>query len=193
MTRWTKRLALGSAALGLLLVGRVWGVADEKAAQSEKVFELRTYITNDGKLDDLHRRFRDVTTKLFEKHGIENVGYWTPVDDQAKQSIITIAANPSRDGAKANWKAFMDDPETGKLLEKHGVKGASLSVDERGPANTLIYMVAHPSREAARANWKSFGSDPDWKEAAAASERNGRLVKKIESVYMKPTDYSKMK
>src|SRR5438270_13349160 len=134
MNVWLKGLAAAAVAAGLLLVGRAWGVADEKTAESEKVFELRVYTTNDGKLDDLHRRFRDVTTRLFEKHGIENVGYWTPTDGDAAK-------------------------------------------------NTLIYIVAHPSREAAKANWKSFGSDPDWKEAAAASERNGKIVKKVESVY----------
>jgi len=144
MNTWTKRLAMGSAAACLLLVGRAWGVADEKAAQSEKVFEMRTYITNDGKLDDLHRRFRDVTTKLFERHGIENVGYWVPTDGEAAK-------------------------------------------------NTLIYIVAHPSRDAAKANWKAFGADPDWQEAYKASHKNGVLVKELKSVYMKPTDYSKIK
>ena len=53
--------------------------------------------------------------------------------------------------------------------------------------------MAHPSREAAKANWKSFGSDPDWQAAYKASHENGPLVKKLRSVYMKPTDYSKIK
>ena len=46
----------------------------------EKVFELRTYTTHDGKLEDLHTRFADHTMELFEKHDMENIGYWTPMD-----------------------------------------------------------------------------------------------------------------
>ena len=48
-------------------------------AQSKgKVFELRTYTTNEGKLDALQARFRDHTTRIFKKHHMTNVGYWVP-------------------------------------------------------------------------------------------------------------------
>ena len=96
---------------------------------SSTVYELRVYHANEGKLDDLLRRFRDHTMKLFEKHGIKNIAYWVPTDDPLKgRTLIYIIAHPSREAAAVNWKAFQDDPEwqsvrnkseeNGKLVEK---------------------------------------------------------------------------
>ena len=50
-------------------------------AKDTRCYELRVYYSPAGKLDDLHARFRDHTTKLFEKHGMTNVGYWTPIEN----------------------------------------------------------------------------------------------------------------
>jgi hypothetical protein len=55
-------------------------------------------------------------------------------------------------------------------------------------------VFSHASREAAKANWAAFGSDPEWKKIAAASEADGgKIVEKVESVFMDATDYSPMK
>ena len=108
-------------------------------AHDTRVYEMRTYYANEGKLDDLIARFRDHTTGLFAKHGIENVGYWVPKDN---------------------------------------------------PDNKLIYIIAFPSRLDQESMWKSFQADPDWKAAAKASSKNGRLIKKIEAVFMQTTEYS---
>lgn len=108
--------------------------AEEKYGESDPtrsttVYELRVYRTYEGKLDDLLKRFREHTTRLFEKHGMKNVAYWTPLDDPLKgKTLIYILAHPSREDAASNWKAFQDDPEwqrvrdqseaNGKLVEK---------------------------------------------------------------------------
>ncbi len=107
-------------------------------AEASMLYELRTYTTPDGKLDALHARFRDHTMKLFEKHGMKNIMYWTPVDQP----------------------------------------------------NTLIYVIAHKDKAAADASWQGFRNDPEWKRVAEESQRDGRLVSKVESVYMNQTDYS---
>ena len=104
-----------------------------------RVYELRIYHAAPGKLDDLNKRFRDHTVKLFEKHGMENIGYWTPIDNTN---------------------------------------------------NLLIYVLGHASRDAAKKSFAAFGADPEWKAAAKASEANGRLVNRVESYFMEPTDYS---
>src|SRR5207244_9355152 len=96
---------------------------------SSMVYELRVYHAYEGKLDDLLRRFREHTVKLFEKHGIKNVAYWVPTDEPLKgKTLIYILEHPSREAATANWQAFRDDPEwqsardkseaNGKLVEK---------------------------------------------------------------------------
>ena len=107
------------------------------------VYELRVYHCFDGKLDDLLRRFREHTMQIFEKHGIHNVAYWTPVDDPLKgKTLFYILAHPSREAATTNWKAFRDDPEwqevqkkseaNGKLVEK--VDSTFLTLTDFSPA-----------------------------------------------------------
>lgn len=109
-----------------------------------RIFELRTYVSKEGKLENVLARFREHTTKLFEKHGMENIGYWVAADAPASQ-------------------------------------------------NTLIYVVAHKSREAAKASWDAFRLDPEWVKAKNASEANGAIVDNVKSVFMNPTDFSKLK
>ncbi|MDZ4287467.1 MAG: NIPSNAP family protein [Prosthecobacter sp.] len=99
-------------------------------AQDGPVYELRIYTSNEGKLDSLLARFRDHTVKLFEKHGIENIGYWVPIEkaDGADNTLIYLLKHKSREAAKASWAAFGKDPEwqaarqaseaNGKILAK---------------------------------------------------------------------------
>ena len=76
-----------------------------------RVFEMRTYTTVEGRLDALLTRFRDHTTKLFEKHGMTNIGYWVPQDAPlSKNTLIYVLAFPSREAAKKSWAAFNADP-----------------------------------------------------------------------------------
>lgn len=113
----------------------------EVNAASKMVYELRTYTTNEGKLDALNARFRNHTMKIFKQHGMKNVGYWVPQDEPAH-------------------------------------------------SNTLVYIIAHKDRETAKENWKAFSADPVWQKAKEESERDGKLVTKVESVFLDATDYS---
>ena len=109
-----------------------------------RVYELRTYTCYEGKLEDLKKRFRDHTIRIFKRHGMESVGYWVP-----------------------------EDPEKSKT--------------------TLIYIISHASREQATKNWQEFRNDPEWKKVSAESEANGKIVLKVDSVFMDPTDFSMLK
>lgn len=141
--------SIGTLVLGLGLTAAAFGVF---AAQSDKgdkkveprVFEMRTYYANPGKMEALHARFRNHTCKLFQKHGMTLIGFWSPTD--AKEA-------------------------------------------ER----KMVYILAFPSKDAAEKSWEAFRADPDWKAAKAASEKDGVLVEKVESVYLNPTDYSAIK
>ncbi len=84
---------------------------------------------------------------------------------------------------------------TVKLFEKHGMKNVVYGVPMDAPAsaNTLIYLLQHDSREAAKQSWDAFRKDPEWTKAQKASEVNGKLTAKVESVFLEPTDYSPMK
>ena len=120
-----RRSLLQSLPVAALLPGAVWAASQQdKSATSTGVYELRVYHTYDGKLDDLLRRFREHTTSLFEKHGMKNVAYWTPLDEPMKSTtLIYILAHPSREAAALSWKAFQDDPEWKAVREKSESNG----------------------------------------------------------------------
>jgi hypothetical protein len=86
--------------------------------------ELRVYHAAPGKFGDLLARFRDHTTRLFEKHGMKNISYWTPVDEPEKGNMLVyILQHPSREAATANWKSFQDDPEWKRVKEESEANG----------------------------------------------------------------------
>jgi hypothetical protein len=95
-------------------------------AASSRVFELRTYHAEPGKLSALMDRFRDHTLALFEKHGIPLIGFWTPVDADGVTStdtLVYLLAFEDRAAANAAWSAFRDDPAWIKARdesEQHG-------------------------------------------------------------------------
>jgi len=105
----------------------------------DRLYEIRIYHPTPGKYEAIVDRFRQYTTKLFEKHGMENIGYWTPTDTSRKE---------------------------------------------------LIYILAYPDKAARDASWKAFGSDPAWKEVVAKTEANGKLVAKVDQIFMKESDIS---
>lgn len=102
-------------------------ISTTQAAEDTRVFEMRTYHAAEGKLDALNARFRDHTVKLFEKYGMENIGYWVPTK-AGENKLIYVLAYPSREARETSWKGFMGDPawkaayaastKNGRLVEK---------------------------------------------------------------------------
>ena len=78
------------------------------------------------------------------------------------------------------------------IFNRHGLKSVAYwtPTDEPLKGRTLIYILKHPSREAAAANWKSFHDDPEWIKVSTESEKDGKLVEKVDSTYMTLTDFS---
>ena len=98
------------------------GVAE--AQSSDRVFELRTYTTNPGRLDALHARFADHTIALFERHGMTNIGYFVPQDSPlAENTLVYVLAHDSRAAAKASWAAFVADPDWQRAYEASRIDG----------------------------------------------------------------------
>jgi hypothetical protein len=104
-----------------------------------RVFELRTYITPEGKLDDLNARFRNHTLALFKKHGMENLPYWikTPDQEDAKTTLIYLLAHKSRDAAKKSFDAFRQDPDWVKA-KAESEKNGSLTVEKGVKSEFLV-------------------------------------------------------
>jgi hypothetical protein len=114
---------------GLVLAGFALGVWFTKATAGRaetkgRVFELRTYTASEGKLEALQTRFRQHTTRLFEKHGMTNIGYWVPRDAPGSQNtLIYILAHPSREAARKSWDAFRNDPDWKKARDESEANG----------------------------------------------------------------------
>lgn len=102
--------------------------------------------------------------------------------------LRTYTALPGR--LDALNKRFRD--HTTQLFAKHGMTNVIYLTPANGD-NKLIYLIAHENEAAAAASWKAFREDPAWKAAREASEADGKIVEKVESVYLNATDYSPMK
>lgn len=128
-------------ALALTLFAAAASLAFSADEEKPKLgcYELRVYTAAPGKLDALNARFREHTCRLFEKHGMTNIGYWLPLEN---------------------------------------------------PDQKLYYVLAYPDRDARKKAWAAFMSDPEWKSVWAASEKDGKLVTKVESTMLHSTDYS---
>ncbi|MDA0659624.1 MAG: NIPSNAP family protein [Planctomycetota bacterium] len=112
-------VSLGSVFVGvmILMAGHV-GAANP----DQRVYEMRVYYAAEGKLEALNARFRDHTLKLFEKHGMINVGYWTPVENPERQ-LIYFLAYPSRESRETSWKSFLADPDWQAAYKQSEVNG----------------------------------------------------------------------
>jgi hypothetical protein len=109
------------------------------------LFELRTYTTNEGKLDALDARFRDHTISLFAKHGMKSLFYWHPTDADkgAGHTLVYLLVHESKETAPKSWEAFRADPEwikaraesekDGSLLIKDGVQSVYLNPTDFSP------------------------------------------------------------
>jgi hypothetical protein len=78
-----------------------------------------------------------------------------------------------------------------EIFKRHGMESIGYWVpqDERSKT-TLIYILAHPSREAADKHWAEFQADPEWQKVRADSEANGKIVQRVDRVFMTPADFS---
>jgi hypothetical protein len=250
---------LSTSLLWLSALGLIFTFTGAKPVppKDDKYYEMRIYYAAAGKLDALQSRFRNHTTKIFEKNGMTNVGYWIPVEN-TNNTLVYILAYPSKESRDKAWKAFGSDPEwkkiqseseangklvdsvksifmkatdyspkiapvkskearvfelrtytthpgklpdlhtrfrehTMKLFKKHGMTNIAywevINSDGSEP-HVLTYLLAHKSKEAADKSFADFRADPQWQQVQKASEANGPIVKKRDSQFLTPTDYS---
>jgi hypothetical protein len=126
----------------------------------------------------------------------------------AETNAVTVSPSIAKDTRCFEMRTYYAAPgklealnarfrdHTCALFKKHGMEniGYWIPTDAgKGADNTLVYLIAHQSREAAKKSWAAFSSDPAWKKAQQASEVNGKLVTKVESVFLGATDYSLIK
>lgn len=74
------------------------------------IYEYRVYEAMPGKLPALNARFREVTLRLFEKHGLKVVGFWETVVGTSNQLHYMLSFQNLGDRERA-WAAFGADAE----------------------------------------------------------------------------------
>ena len=126
-------IALPAAAF---LVGR----ASAQDAKPDRLFELRVYTAHEGKLAELNTRFRDHTNRLFQKHGMDLVGYWTPAEgERAADTLIYVLAFPDAEARNKAWTGFRDDPEWITARDESQVNGPLVKGVESTPMTPTDY------------------------------------------------------
>lgn len=128
---------------------------------------------------------------------LSGAGYW------AMRQTTVHAASPRVYELRVyhTYEGKLDDllkrfrEHTMTIFERHGMKNVAYwtPTDEPLKGKTLYYVISHESREAARDNWKAFREDPEWQKVSKASEANGKIVEKVDSTFLEPTDFSPMK
>jgi hypothetical protein len=132
----------------------------------------------------------------------------TLISFAADTNAVTVSPSIAKDSRCFEMRTYYAAPgklealnarfrdHTCALFKKHGMEniGYWIPADaDKGATNTLVYIIAHKSREEAKKSWASFSADPEWKKAQKESELNGKLVEKVESVFLSATDYSPVK
>lgn len=120
-------------------------------AEELKIFELRSYVAHEGKMKALHQRFNDHTLALFEKHGMTNLVYWVPQDNEGNL-LVYLLGYPSQEARADSWKAFRKDEswkaayeastQQGKLVES--VDSIFLELTDYSPS--VLTLKADSSR-----------------------------------------------
>jgi hypothetical protein len=107
--------------------------------KGDRIFELRTYTTPEGKLENLNSRFRDHTLNLFKKHGMENIIYWTKMPDQkdANTTLVYLLAHKNKEARDKSFDAFRQDPDWVKA-KTESEKNGSLTVDQGVKSEILV-------------------------------------------------------
>ena len=142
MKSYRTLLAL-AAIVGIGLAGFTAGfsVGQEKQVNT-RVYELRTYTTLPGRLPALHKRFSEHTMKLFEKHGMKNEAYWTPTDEEHKDTtLIYVISHESEDAAKKNWAAFQADPDWQKARAASEAEDAGGKILAKAPEKVFMKLT----------------------------------------------------
>ena len=132
--------AIGAAfVLGFVARGVVPGESVVNA-QSKRVFELRTYTAPEGKLEELHARFRDHTMRIFKNHNMTNVAYFRPQDSPLKENtLIYVISHASREAAKENWAAFGMIPSGRRLPTS---RRRTAQIQDRSPRSSRLFLDA---------------------------------------------------
>lgn len=115
--------------VGLLAVAFTAGVlvgqgALVKAAGKNRVLEIRTYTTHDGRLPALVERMGHGEGKVFERLGMKPMGYFVAAEaPKSDNTFVYILSHENREKAKENWAKFREDSEWKEVRQRSEAAG----------------------------------------------------------------------
>jgi hypothetical protein len=74
------------------------------------IYELRIYDVIPGKLQALQDRFANTTVRIFGKHGIKVIGFWTDVVGVSNRLTYMVAFEDLAH-RESLWRETLSDPE----------------------------------------------------------------------------------
>lgn len=111
-----------------------------KAQSKNRVLEIRTYTAHPGRLGALVNRMGHGENKIFAKVGMPPVGFFVANEaPKSEDTFVYILAHESREGAKANWDKFRNDPEWKDLRAKSEADGPIVAKVESIFVNPLDF------------------------------------------------------
>lgn len=113
---------------------------------------------------------------------------------QAANRVFELRTYTAPEGKLGELQARFRN-HTIRIFNNHDMTSVAYFVPQDAPNhdNTLTYLLAHKSRDAAKANWAAFAADPEWIKVNNDSQINGKIVSKVDSIYLDPTDFSPIK
>jgi hypothetical protein len=91
------------------------------------IYEWRTYDTFPGRLEALLERFQKGEMRLFEKHGMKIVGFWTNVVGGESGVLYYIVGYKDLADRERCWTDFNSDPEWQIMQEESERDGPLVS------------------------------------------------------------------
>ncbi len=72
------------------------------------IYELRTYRVSEGRMSDILNRFETTAFGVFDRHGIEVIGFWTK---KGANDLVYLCRFENEEAMQKAWDAFRADPE----------------------------------------------------------------------------------
>jgi hypothetical protein len=168
LRRWIGAGFMAAAALLSACAGapEPSAVPSVPAAPKVGLYELRVYTAAEGKMEALHARFRDHTLKLFEKHGMTNIGYFTPVTpagQPADNRLFYILGHKDRAARDASWNAFRTDPDwvaAYQASQKDGSLTSAIAFTFYTPAEYAPAFNSTPSASPRHFELRTYKATP---------------------------------
>ena len=111
--------------------GMVVGRTTQVDAAGNRILEIRTYTTHEGRLPALVERMGNGEGQVFDRLGMKPVGFFVAAESpKSENTFVYILSHESREKAKESWAKFREDEEWKKIRARSEAAGPIVSKAE---------------------------------------------------------------